>query len=44
MGKIDEFEDKIIKQGMSDEDFEEYKKLLKREIQVSLTFRTQAFL
>ena len=30
MGKIDEFEDKIIKQGMSDEDFEEYKKLLKR--------------
>ena len=30
MGKIDEFEEKIIKQGMSDEDFEEYKKLLKR--------------
>lgn len=30
MGKIDEFEDKIIKQGMSDDDFEEYKKLLKR--------------
>ncbi len=30
MGKIDEFEDKIIKQGMTDADFEEYKKLLKR--------------
>lgn len=30
MGKIDEFEAKIIKQGMSDDDFEEYKKLLKR--------------
>ena len=30
MEKIDEFEEKIIKQGMSDEDFEEYKKLLKR--------------
>lgn len=30
MGKIDEFEDKLIKQGMTDDDFEEYKKLLKR--------------
>lgn len=30
MGKIDEFESRIIKQGMSDDDFEEYKKLLKR--------------
>lgn len=30
MAKIDEFEDKIIKQGMADADFEEYKKLLKR--------------
>ena len=30
MGKIDDFEAKIIKQGMSDDDFEEYKKLLKR--------------
>ena len=30
MSKIDEFEDKLIKQGMTDDDFEEYKKLLKR--------------
>lgn len=30
MSKIAEFEAKIIKQGMSDDDFEEYKKLLKR--------------
>lgn len=30
MGKIDEFEQKIIKQGMNDEDFAEYEKLLKR--------------
>ncbi len=30
MGKIDEFEDKIIKQGMLNDNFEEYKKLLKR--------------
>lgn len=30
MGKIDEFEQKIIKQGMTDEDFAEYEKLLKR--------------
>ena len=30
MGKIDELESRIIKQGMSDDDFEEYKKLLKR--------------
>lgn len=30
MGKIDEFEQKLIKQGMTDEDFAEYEKLLKR--------------
>lgn len=30
MGKIDEFEQKLIKQGMINEDFNEYKKLLKR--------------
>lgn len=30
MGKIDAFEKKIITQGMRDEDFEEYAKLLKR--------------
>ncbi|MBQ8909602.1 MAG: hypothetical protein IJY91_01025 [Oscillospiraceae bacterium] len=30
MGKIDEFEQKIIKQGMTDADFMEYEKLLKR--------------
>lgn len=30
MGKITEFEQKIIKQGMTDEDFVEYKKMLKR--------------
>ena len=30
MSKIDEFERKIIKQGMTDEDFAEYQKLLKR--------------
>lgn len=30
MGKIDEFEQKLIKQGMADEDFIEYGKLLKR--------------
>ncbi len=30
MGKIHEFEQKIIKQGMTDEDFIEYEKLLKR--------------
>ena len=30
MGKIDEFEQKIIKQGMTDADFAEYEKLLKR--------------
>ena len=30
MGKIDEFEQKIIKQGMTDADFVEYEKLLKR--------------
>ena len=30
MSKIDEFEQKIIKQGMTDEDFAEYQKLLKR--------------
>ena len=30
MSKIDEFEQKIIKQGMTDENFAEYKKILKR--------------
>jgi len=30
MGKIDDFEQKLIKQGMTDEDFLEYEKLLKR--------------
>ncbi len=30
MGKIDEFEQRIIKQGMTDEDFLQYEKLLKR--------------
>ncbi len=30
MGKIDEFEQKLIKQGMTEEDFNEYEKLLKR--------------
>lgn len=30
MGKIDEFEQKLIKQGMTDADFVEYEKLLKR--------------
>lgn len=30
MGKIDEFERKIIEQGMTDDDFLEYKKMLKR--------------
>lgn len=30
MGKIDEFEQKLIKQGMTDEDFIEYEKLLAR--------------
>lgn len=30
MGIIDDFEQKLIKQGMTDEDFVEYKKLLKR--------------
>lgn len=30
MGKIDDFEQKLIKQGMKDEDFIEYEKLLKR--------------
>jgi len=30
MGKIDDFEQKLIKQGMTDEDFIEYEKLLKR--------------
>ena len=30
MSKIDEFERKIIKQGMTDEDFADYQKLLKR--------------
>lgn len=30
MGKIDEFEQKLIEQGMRDEDFIEYQKLLKR--------------
>ncbi len=30
MGKIDEFEKKLIAQGMNDEDFIEYQKLLKR--------------
>ena len=30
MSKIDEFEQKIIKHGMTDEDFLEYGKLLKR--------------
>ena len=30
MGKIDEFEQRIINQGMTDEDFSEYKKLLNR--------------
>jgi len=30
MGKIDEFEQKLIQQGMTDEDFNEYEKLLKR--------------
>lgn len=30
MEKIDDFEQKIIKQGMTDEDFAEYEKLLKR--------------
>lgn len=30
MGKIDEFERKIIEQGMTDEDFIEYEKMLKR--------------
>ena len=30
MGKIDEFEQKLIKRGMTDEDFVEYGKLLKR--------------
>ena len=30
MGKIDEFERKIINQGMTDEDFFEYEKMLKR--------------
>lgn len=30
MGKIDEFEQKLIRQGMTDEDLAEYEKLLKR--------------
>ena len=30
MGKIDEFELKLIRQGMTDEDLAEYEKLLKR--------------
>ena len=30
MGKIDDFEQKLIKQGMTDEDFIEYEKLLKQ--------------
>lgn len=30
MGKIDDFEQKLIKEGMTDEDFSEYKILLKR--------------
>jgi len=30
MGKTDEFEQKIIKQGMTDADFVKYEKLLKR--------------
>lgn len=30
MSKISDFEDKLIKNGMSNEDFEEYKKLLKK--------------
>lgn len=30
MGKIDEFEQRIIQQGMTDDDFAEYEKLLKR--------------
>ena len=30
MGKIDEFEQKLIKQGMTQEDFAEYEKMLKR--------------
>ena len=30
MGKIDDFEKKLINQGMTDEDFVEYEKLLKR--------------
>ena len=30
MGKIDDFEQKLIKQGMTDEDFLEYEKLLRR--------------
>ena len=32
MSKIDELEQKIIKQGMTDEDFAEYQKILKRVI------------
>ena len=32
MSKIDELEQKIIKQGMTDEDFAEYQKILKREL------------
>ena len=30
MGKIDEFEKRLIEQGMNDEDFVEYQKMLKR--------------
>lgn len=30
MGKIDDFEQKLIKQGMTDQDFMEYEKLLRR--------------
>ena len=30
MGKIDEFEQRIVQQGMTDDDFAEYEKLLKR--------------
>ena len=31
MSKIDELEQKIIKQGMTDEDFAEYQKILKSQ-------------
>ena len=41
MGKIDEFEQKIIKQGMTDADFVEYEKLLKILHKTSVCVVTQ---